>query len=117
MKMHSMATTAEMKKMDSPTEVGSSKDSGPKYPYGTKVTLENGHVGMMGMDDAAPGDDVEFTAKGKVMGARHEDMGNGKKRKSVDIQITHMGMMGKEKKSSPRALGIGPKAASRMAGM
>lgn len=95
MKMTSMEMTAEMKKRMEPA-ASPKEDTGPKYPWGTRLTLEDDHVGMMGMDDAKSGETVEMMVRGKVTGTRNEDMAGGKKRKSVDIQVTHMGMKPKE---------------------
>lgn len=121
--MTSMKMTPKMKREMSP-EVASSGSNAPEYPYGTKLTVEDDHVHKLGMDDAMVGEEVMVTGKGKVVACRKNDMEGGKGKKSVEVQMTEMKMdrgmkmdkgAGADKeKSSPRSLGVGPKASKRM---
>jgi hypothetical protein len=108
--MVSMEMTKEMKKKMNPEPLKVSEDAGPKYPWGSRLTLEDDHVDSMGMGGAKADDEVEIMAHAKVIGSRSEERGGGKKSKSVELQITAMsvGPM-KKKMGSPEKVLYGGK--------
>ena len=101
MKMTSMEMTAEMKKRMSGEMAPSKADEGPKYPWGSRITVEDDHVEAMGLTGSKADDEIEIMAYAKVIGSRSEDRTGGKKSRSVEIQFTEMAV-GPRKKSNPK---------------
>lgn len=102
MKMMSMEMTPEMKKRMSGEVDPSKADEGPKYPWGSRITIEDDHVDALGLTSAGADDEMEIVATAKVIGSRSEDRAGGKKSRSVELQITEMGI-GPAKKKVPTA--------------
>ncbi len=102
MEMMDMKMTPEMKKKMTGEVAPSGSADGPEYPYGSTITLEDDHVDGMGMGGAKAGDEMEMVGTVKVIGTRSEDRQGGGKRKSVELQITKMGMVPARKKTDPK---------------
>lgn len=111
MKITDMKLTPEMKK-----RMGKEMESpdAPEYPFGSRITIEDDHVDGMGMGNAKKGDEMEMSGTAKVIGTVNEDSAGGKRR-SVELQITKMGM-GKAKKSNPAKALYGEKGGGQAGG-
>lgn len=101
--MVSLAKTPQEIKQDAadmPVAVASNKISGPEYPYGCCISLEDETLDKLGMggDMPAAGETIRFTATAKVTCASVRDEigsdGTTKQCKRVELQITDMDMMG-----------------------
>ena len=110
MTMVNLAKTAEEMKADRadlPVSIPGGKISGPEYPYGCCISLDDETLTKLSLDGDLPaaGEMVHFEAMGKVTCAsvRDEIQGDGTTRqcRRVEIQITNMGMIGAE--PAPRA--------------
>lgn len=71
----------------------------PKYPYGTKIDLDNETMELLGLDadDFSVDDRVKVVAKAKVCrtGKREytDHEGNVKYEQDVELQITHLELL------------------------
>lgn len=76
------------KRYDSPISNGT---DGPKYPYGTELSLEEEHLKKLGIDKMPKvGQKMAIHAHGVVTHTSAEDRQDGKKRRSVRIQMQKM---------------------------
>lgn len=104
-KMVSLKLSAKESKEEGPQVVSAAKYKGPKYPYGTKLRLENEVLEKLGIDLASYPEDTtcEITAKGYVCGYNLSKYEGGKARKELEIQITDLQIvpdkMAKKKKA------------------
>ena len=114
MEMMDMKMTPEMKKRMGGEVAAPGEAEGPEYPYGSRITIEDDHVDGMGMGNAKTGDEMEMSGTAKVIGTRSEDVAGGKRR-SVELQITKMGMA-KAKKSNPAKALYGDTAGGKAGG-
>lgn len=93
MKLVSMERTAKEKKAErdkySATVPG---DSGPDYPYGTRIRLEKAEIEKLGLTDLpAVGEEMTVTAKVCVTMVE-ENYSKTNERCTVELQITEMGL-------------------------
>lgn len=99
MKMVSMERTEKEKKAErekySPS-IG--EDSGPDYPYGTRIRLEKAEIDKLGWKDLpAVGEEMTVIAKVCVTMVE-ENYSKTNERCTVELQITEMGIEAGEKK-------------------
>lgn len=95
-------TPQEMQKdaADMPMSVASNKVSGPEYPYGCCISLDDETLDKTGLggDMPAAGETIRFTAMAKVTCASVRDEigadGTTKQCRRVELQITDMDVMG-----------------------
>lgn len=67
-------------------------DEQPDYPWGTRINLEEDQVAAIGLGQLPnAGADVGGQFAGKVLGIREEER-DGKLRRSLEIQITDLGL-------------------------
>jgi hypothetical protein len=72
----------------------------PEYPWGTRVSLENDSLEKMKITDLPEvGKEMMMMAKVKVVETSSRENEEGKKRRSVDLQITDMAF--EEEKKDP----------------
>lgn len=87
--MKDMKLTKDEGKEIEPT-VGEAKDSGPRYPYGLELRLENPTLEKLGMDSLPKvGRKLRIEAIAEVTGVSSNEH-NGHKSKCVTLQITKM---------------------------
>ena len=68
-----------------------------KYPYGLRLHLTEAEVKKLGMEELPePGDTLDLHAVVKVSGSHVDEEEGGGKRRSLELQITHMGFESKE---------------------
>jgi hypothetical protein len=99
-KMVSMAKSPEEMKGDYPAPMSTSegKISGPKYPYGLCISLDDETLEKLGLDGELPsaGETVQFSAIAKVTSSSDNEMlqddGSTKRCCRVELQITDMGV-------------------------
>lgn len=94
MKLTSMAyTKAEEKKRNEGMKIGGESPSGPRYPYGLKLCLEDEVVDKLGLDELPKvGKKMRLTAVVEVCGTSQREEVKGKKRQTLDLQIVKMGL-------------------------
>jgi hypothetical protein len=81
------------KDMKSSSEVGLiDSDSGPKFPFGLEIRLDDNSMDKLDMDMPAVGDKMLIVAVGEVTSTRQNDTQRGGKNRSVEIQIQRMDM-------------------------
>ncbi|WP_439392332.1 capsid staple protein [Bradyrhizobium sp. PMVTL-01] len=99
-KMVSMANTPEEVKesmADAPS-VAPAKFTGPKYPWGLSISLEDQSLKKLGLDGDLPviGDVIQFIAEAKVTNAslNERETTDGKTEQCcrIELQITDMGI-------------------------
>jgi hypothetical protein len=90
MKLKSMELTKkEAKESDSPRLVGEKK-SGPSYPYGLRITLEDKAIEKLGLSSLPKvGSTLTLSAKVEVTAASVREGENGKQR-DLTLQITDL---------------------------
>lgn len=85
---------ADLKERDSRNKIsydGEMSKDGPKYPYGTELSLEEEHLKKLGIDKMPKvGQKMAIHAHGVVTHTSAEDRQDGKKRRSVRIQMQKM---------------------------
>lgn len=70
---------------------GAMSKDGPKYPYGTELSLEDEHLKKLGIEKMPKvGQKMAIHAHGVVTHTSSEDRQNGKPRRSVRIQMQKM---------------------------
>lgn len=75
--------------LDNPVAVPANKE---EYPYGLRITLQKEQLAKLGMKEMPKvGDSFVADAKMVVKSVQVSDGGNGTY-KSVDLQITHLGL-------------------------
>jgi len=69
-------------------------DSGPKYPWGLQIDLNEESLGKLGMsiEDVTVGDEVDVTAVAMVESLRMSQHQDGSKCENITLQITKMGI-------------------------
>lgn len=85
--------TAKERKYDSEPALATKK---PMYGYGTRITLEAEELDKLGCDPKdmpSVGDEFHIFAVGEVIGVRNDAFEGGKEHRSVEIQLTHMGVV------------------------
>lgn len=100
MKMTSMANTPDEVKKDiaEMTMPASGKISGPKYPYGLCLSLDDDTLKKLGLDGELPevGEVIHFMAMARVTSASENERettdGATEKCCRVELQITDMGV-------------------------
>lgn len=105
MKMTSMANTPEEVKKDMAqmAPMPASTYSGPKYPYGLCVSLDDDSLKKLGLDGELPavGEIIHFEAIARVTSAseneRETTEGATEKCCRVELQITDMGVASSER--------------------
>jgi hypothetical protein len=104
-KMVSMANTpAEVKKDAAMMSAPVSMPSGPKYPYGLCISLDDDCLKKLGLDGDMPavGEVIHFTAIAKVTSASMNDRettdGGSEQCCRIELQITDMGVPDPEPK-------------------
>ena len=87
----------EMKSMELPksemkeTAIAQPENSGPRYPWGLNLRLENAVIDKLGMTELpAVGDVVMIVAKAKIESVSVNENSEKEKNKSVGVQITEM---------------------------
>ena len=104
-KLVNMAKTPDEVKKDfaeypSAIAGGSTKPTGPMYPYGLCVSLEDATLTKLGLDGDMPGvgDIIQFNAIAKVTSVSENEReatdGTKSQCKRVELQITDMGIPG-----------------------
>lgn len=97
-KMVSMANTPEEAKKDMAMPASVSAMSGPKYPYGLCLSLDDDSLKKLGLagDMPAVGEVIHFTAIAKVTSASMNDRettdGGSEQCCRIELQITDMGV-------------------------
>ena len=87
MKLPARDKTSEEKMY--PTMAG----EGPAYPYGLCIQLDHEQLEQLGIDKLPTADaTITIAAKGKVTRTSEEQTEGGGSRRSVSIQLTHMGL-------------------------
>lgn len=78
----------------------------PDYPYGTRLNLEEDQLESLGLKAMPPaGAQIRIEGLGEVIGVREEQV-EGKTRRSLEIQITDLGLdAGPEKSVAERLYG------------
>jgi len=93
-----------MAALDAPAE-----PSQPKYPYGTSLYLDDGTLEALGMKEMPPtGTVFKLLGVAKVVGTSEREFETAKgveKRRTLDIQITDMGLDGGKKQTFKEAAG------------
>ena len=85
-------TKKESTEEDSP--VISGKTTGPQYPWGLSLDLDNNALEKLGIsiEDFSVGDDIEIRAVGKIKRLSSAQYEGEDKDDRMDIQITKMGI-------------------------
>jgi len=105
MKMIDMAKTPDEVKndlADMPSVASGGKISGPKYPYGLSLSLDDETLGKLGLDGDLPsvGEVIHFEAIARVTnaGASERETTDGATEvcQRVELQITNMGVASPE---------------------
>lgn len=66
-------------------------DSGPRYPWGLQITLDDGSLEKLGITDLPPvGTVLMIQARAEVTGTRSSQQQAGDKEQRVEMQITDM---------------------------
>lgn len=85
-------TAAERKKMDSPVAT-SGKKAGKSYGWGTQMNLDHDDLEKLGIAGTHKvGHEVAIHARARVTSASEHDDETGGKRRSMSLQVTHMGV-------------------------
>lgn len=88
MAMVDMTMDAEEAKEQAQTDIGS---DGPKYPWGLKITLDDGSLAKLGITSLpAVGTKFTFTAVSEVCGSSSYQDQSGEAETSLSLQITGM---------------------------
>ena len=90
--MKSMRLSKSARKHDMPCCV-SSKDSGPAYPYGLRIHLDNEQIDTLNLPNLMAGNKVYVTAIASVSEATERSEivdGKPKPRRNVELQIEDM---------------------------
>lgn len=92
--MKDMALTAEEAKAqygDACCAPESDKDTGPKYPWGLGLWLDEAAMKKLGMEGLPQvGTDMMLVAKVRVTGVSSREREGGEKSETTDLQITAM---------------------------
>lgn len=91
-KLKHLGRTAKERKKEEKSSpmVGTAK--APAYSWGSSLTLDHSDLEKMGVKDLPkPGQHIALKARAKVTEASERDHGEGPRR-SLGLQITHMGM-------------------------
>lgn len=102
-KMVSLKMTAKEAKGEFGNQVASSPSPDlPKYPYGTRLTLETEALDKLGCEpsDFKVGQTLTITAKVEVIGTSTRERQGGKDRNEVDLQFTDISLDTKAIKKS-----------------
>jgi len=92
MKLHDLSLTQQEKDERKPMEVTSEPDSGPEYPSGLRITLDDSSIEKMtGIDKKDIDSTFEMRAKVRVVGKSSEQR-NGKSEKRMELQIIEAGI-------------------------
>lgn len=84
-------TEAEKKARERKYTARMDGDTGPDYPYGLSVHLDEGSLVKLKVKDLPKaGDLVEIRGTGKVRRVSQEDVDGGQQERSVELQITHL---------------------------
>lgn len=113
MKKADMAfTKAERKKSLEPMPVGS-KDSGPQYPYGLRLNLDQTALEKLSVKKLPRvGATMSVEATAKVVSVSSNERSNGSKDRNVELQIERMALGSGSASSMEEAVEEGVKAAS-----
>ena len=80
------------------SEAGIEKFQAPRYPYGLSISLDEEALEKLGMSELPDiGDSKMLVAFVDVTDKHESDSANGKKRKSIRLQITDMSIEDKVK--------------------
>lgn len=100
MKLTNMKLSKGSHAKTSPGVMLDSKDKGPDYPWGLRLNLDHDTLTKMGVKDLPKvGSKMQIHAHGHVHSVSENSSKGEKPRRSVDIQITHLGV-GKNEPSS-----------------
>jgi len=105
--MVSIERTAKERKYEEPTLA----DKKPLYGYGTRLNLQEEEldkIGCTAKDMPEVGDEFHIFAVGEVIGVHNDafDSGGGKKEsRSVEIQLTHLGVVCEDAEEDKRKPG------------
>lgn len=93
MKLVSMKRDAEKDERDDSKECCESAHS-PDFPWGTRLCLEDEQLQKLGLESMpAAGARLQIGGVGEVIGFREEQV-DGKTKRTLDIQITELGVEG-----------------------
>lgn len=77
----------------------------PQYPYGLSIRLDNDSLEKLGMSDLPKaGKKMKLMAMVEVVGSSQHTMKGGKDMKSVELQITSMGLESDSEKDASKEL-------------
>ena len=95
------AVMVSMKNAKPKTKKTSSMDEGPSapeadYPYNARMDFDHEMLDKLGMKKMpAHGSEVMMHAKGKVHSLSEDTQSDGKKRRRMTVQLTHLGLSNK----------------------
>jgi hypothetical protein len=86
-------TEAEKKQRERKMQERMEGTDGPDYPYGLSVHLDEGSLLKLQVKDLPKaGEEVRIEGTAKVRSVRQEDVDGGQQERSVELQITHLGL-------------------------
>ena len=92
MKLHSLMRSAADKAHDAGACCAPTADGAPDYPYGTCLYLDEAQLAQVGIDALPPaGAVLDMQAVAMVKGVREEQV-NGELKRSLELQITDLGL-------------------------
>ena len=95
MKLKSMELPKKTKAELKPQTIPSYEDR-EKYPWGLKINCDNEILDLLGLniDSMKIGETVTVEAKAEIMGLAQTEEKDRKRRRRMEIQITHMAIEG-----------------------
>jgi hypothetical protein len=93
MKLTSLKLTPKEAKTEGAIQaIGPDEDKGPRYPYGTRITLDTEALEKLGIDvsDYRAGQKCDVTAKCEVVGTSTRQRQGGDDRQELELQITDL---------------------------